>query len=74
LAIREQYKYTPSNLKLGVNTFLWNLQLTTLDNLDGFGRTISSSFGYIFDLLDNLVSFEDLTENNVTAIEPARLD
>ncbi len=60
------------SLKLGVNTFRWHLQLPTLDDLDHLGWLVSGSLGDVFNELDDVVALENLAEDDVAAIEPAR--
>jgi len=59
-------------LELNVNTFRGNLKLATLGDLDSFDGLVSSASLGVFNLLDNFVALEDLTEDNVSAIEPTR--
>ena len=73
IEVREQYNPLPSNLKLGMNTFSWNLQLSTLRNLDLFDWFVPRAGGNFFDLVDNVVAFQHLTKDHVTSIEPAVL-
>jgi hypothetical protein len=55
-----------------VDTFLWDLQLSALDDLDGLYGFIVGTLGDILDLADNIVAFKNLSEDNVAAIEPTR--
>lgn len=57
-------------LELNVNTFGGNLKLATLGDLDSFDGLVSSGSLGVLNLLDNFVALEDLTEDNVSAIEP----
>lgn len=54
-----------------MNTFLWHLELSALGDLDGLGRLVSRSLLHVLNLLHNIVALEDLSENDVAAIEPA---
>lgn len=68
LQCSKQHKYKS---KLCVATFFWLLQLPALRDLDLFGRLVSHALGHIFDLLDDVVSFEDFPKHNVLAVQPA---
>jgi hypothetical protein len=57
-----------------VDTFLWDLQLSALDDLDIHSGSFVGPLGSVFDDLDNIVSFEDFAEDNVAAIEPTAVD
>ena len=61
----------PLTLEFGVNTFLWHFEFSALDNCDRLGRLVARTFGYVLDLVNNLVALEHLAEDNVAAIEPA---
>ena len=67
--IREQYP--PSNLKLGVNTFSWHLQLSALHDLDWFCGSIPRSLGNIFNHFHDVVALEHFAKDDMTTIEPA---
>ena len=54
-----------------MNTFRWHLELSALGNLDSLARLVPGALGHVFDLLHNIVSFEDLSKDDVAAIEPA---
>jgi hypothetical protein len=54
-----------------VNTFLWHLELSALGDLDSLNRLVSSSLRYVLNLLYDFVALEDLSENDVAAVEPA---
>jgi len=56
-------------LELDMDTFWWNFELSTLNNLDIAFWLISRCLGNLLDLLNNLVALEDLAEDNVFAIE-----
>jgi len=57
-----------------VDTFFWYWELSALGDLDGFDWLISLALWYILDSLDDLVTLEDLAENNVLAVEVAKND
>lgn len=48
-----------------------HVQLSALCNPDDGGRLVTRSLLNILDLVDNVVSLEDLPENDMAAIEPA---
>lgn len=48
-----------------------HLQLPTLCDPDGGGRLVTRSLRNVLDLIDNIVSLEDLAENDMTTIKPA---
>lgn len=54
-----------------MSTFIGFLQLATLCNLDRLTGLVSLSLGHILDLFDYIVAFEDLSKNDVLAVEPA---
>jgi hypothetical protein len=54
-----------------VNTFLGDLQLSALGDLDGLHRLVARALGNGLDLVDHLVALENFAEDNVAAIEPA---
>lgn len=58
------------NLELNVYTFVWNLQLARLDDLDRLNGLIARLGLDLLDLLDNIVALEDLAEDDVTAVKP----
>ena len=57
-------------LELNVNTFCGNLKFTTLDNLDGGKRLVTGGSLDVLDLVDNVVALEDLSEDDVTSVQP----
>jgi hypothetical protein len=57
-------------LELNVNTFRGNFKLATLGDLDSVDGLVTSASLGVLDLLNNFVALEDLTEDNVSAIEP----
>ncbi len=61
-------------LEFGVDTFLWDLQLSALDNLDSYSGFIVGALLHIFNGFDNVIAFEDFAEDDVTAIEPPAWD
>jgi len=48
--------------------FVYNL--ATLGNLDGLDGLVAGLGLRVFDLLDDIVAFENLAEDDVTAIQP----
>jgi hypothetical protein len=52
-----------------VDTFFWHRQFPALDDFDRLAGLISWSLGNCLNCLDNLVTLENLAENNVLAIE-----
>lgn len=60
-----------STLKFDVNTFFRYWQLSALCNLDEFGGLVSWCLGHLLDLLDDLVSLKDFTENDMLPVEMA---
>jgi hypothetical protein len=66
----DKCKTDVASLELNVNTFRGDIKLAALGDLDSLdGAVCRSSLG-VLDLLDNLVAFKDLTEDDVLAIEP----
>ena len=61
--------------EFGVYTFRRNIQqFSTLHNCDWITWLVTSTLWYILDLFDNVITFEDFTEDNMTAIEPGSDD
>jgi hypothetical protein len=54
-----------------VDTFFWYGKFTTLCDLHWFAWLVSWALWHILDELDDFVSFQDFTEDNVLAIEVA---
>lgn len=54
-----------------MQTFFWHWQLAALGNLDSLLWFVAGAFGDIFDLLDDIVTLQNLAEDNVLSIEPA---
>ena len=57
-----------------MDTFFWHLELAALGNLDGLRWLVAGSLLAVLDLVNHFVALEDLAEDDVTAIEPARDD
>lgn len=57
--------------KLCVATFFWLLQLAALGDLDLFRRLVSHALGHIFDLLDDVVSFQHFPKDDMLPIQPS---
>lgn len=57
-------------LELHMNTFRRNLQLATLDDLDGLFWPVAWQGLNILDFLHDVITFEDLAEDDMTTIEP----
>ena len=54
-----------------MNTFLGHLELAALGYLDRLDGLVACALGHVLNLLHDFVAFEDLSENDVAAIEPA---
>jgi hypothetical protein len=54
-----------------MQTFFWNWQLAALGDLDSLLWFVASALGDVLDLLDDIVSLQNLTEDNMFSIEPA---
>jgi hypothetical protein len=54
-----------------VNTFLGDLELSALGDLDRLDGLVAGSFGYALNLVHNLVALEHLAKDDVAAIQPA---
>ncbi len=61
----------PLTLEFGVNTFLWHLKFSTLGDSDRFGWLVAGTFGHVLDLVNNLIAFKHLAEDDMTPIKPA---
>ncbi len=62
--------YWRRSLELHVNTFGRDFQLAALGDLDHHARPVAGLGLDVLDLLHNVVALENLTEDDVTAIEP----
>ena len=60
-----------ASLKLHVDTFRGDLQLSALGDLDLLNGLVARGGRGVLDLLDDVVSLEDLAEDDVPSIEPA---
>jgi hypothetical protein len=60
-----------TGLEFCVNTFRWHLELSALGDLDRLDGLVARGLGHLLDLLDDIVAVEDLTEDDVAAVEPA---
>lgn len=58
-------------LEFHVDTFWGNFQLAALGDLDRLYGLVAWSGLDLLDLLDDIVALEDLTEDDVAAIQPA---
>lgn len=58
-------------LQFGVNTFFRHVEFTALDDKHRLRWLVTRVLGYVLDLIDYLVAFQHLAENNMTTIEPA---
>ena len=56
--------------ELRMFTFVCYGQLSTLGNLDDFGRLVACALWRVLNLLHNLKAFKDFAKDNVTTIEP----
>jgi hypothetical protein len=54
-----------------VNTFRWHLELAALGYLDRLDGLVACALGHVLNLVHDLVALEDLSENDMAAIEPA---
>lgn len=50
--------------------FLLHGELTALDDLDSFLGLVTGELGDVLDLVNDLVALKDLSEDDVTSIEP----
>lgn len=60
--------------EFSVYTFLRDLELAALGNLDWLHGLVTATLGHILNLLDNVVAFEDFPKDNVLAIKPTGND
>ena len=56
-----------------MDTFFWNWEFATLDDLHWGSWLVSWVLWDVFNLLDNIVALEDFTEDNVSTVEVARI-
>lgn len=56
-----------------MDTFGRDLKLARLDNLDGLNRLVAGGLLDVLDLVNDLVTLENLAENDVLAIEPTAM-
>ncbi len=54
-----------------MNTFLRNLELAALGNLHCLNGLVTWPLRHVFNILYNIVAFENFAEDNVAPIEPA---
>lgn len=59
------------HLELDVDTFRGDVKLAALGDLDSLSGFVAAGGFESLNFVYNLVALEDLTEDNVTAIEPA---
>lgn len=59
-------------LKLNMNTFGRDLELATLGDLDSLLGLVAGKLLDVLDLVDDLVTLEDLSEDNMASIEPTK--
>jgi hypothetical protein len=60
-----------TGLEFSVNTFLGDLKLAALGNLDRLDGLVAGSLGYALNLVDDLVALEHLAEDDVASVQPA---
>ena len=60
-------------LKLRVGTFFWHRQLPRLCNLDRLDRLVSRAFRHIFNLLNDIVAFQNFSEDDMLSIQPSNV-
>jgi hypothetical protein len=63
--------WNSTGLEFSVNTFLWDLELSALGDLDRLDWLVTRSLGDALDLVDDLVALEHFAEDNMAAIQPA---
>ena len=56
-----------------MDTFFSDGELARLGDLDRRERLVARRLGRILDLLNNVVAFDNLAEDDVTAVEPAAI-
>lgn len=54
-----------------MDTFRRHLQLAALGDLDRLSRLVTSALLDVLNLLDNVVALQDLTEDDVAAVQPS---
>lgn len=52
-------------------TFLGDIELAALGDLDSLDGFVAGAFGRVFNLVDDFVAFEDFAEDDVAVVEPA---
>lgn len=60
-------------LSLRVRSLLLNWELSRLDNLDSLLWLVAVALWNVLDGLDDLVALDDLAEDDVLAVQPARI-
>jgi hypothetical protein len=58
------------DLEFRAFTFFGHFKLAALGDLDCLGRLVARGLGHVLDLVDDLEALEDLTEDDVLAVEP----
>jgi len=61
------------SLQFRADTFVWNLELAALDDLHFLRRLVTRRLGHVLDLVDDVVAFQNLAKDDVTAVQPRRL-
>lgn len=62
--------YRARRLELHVNTFFGNRKLSAVGDLDSLDRFVAGALVDALDLLDDVVTLENLAEDDVAAIQP----
>lgn len=57
-------------LQFGADTLFWDLDLSRLGDLHGLLWLVARALGAVLDLLDNVITLEDLAEDDVFAVQP----
>jgi hypothetical protein len=63
--------WNSTGLEFSVNTFLGDLELSALGDLDRLDWLVTRSLGDALDLVDHLVALEHFAKDNMAAIQPA---
>lgn len=62
--------YRAGRLELHVNTFFGNRKLSAVGDLDSLDRFVAGALVDALDLLDDVVTLENLAEDDVATIQP----
>ncbi len=57
-----------------MGTFFWRLQFSTLCDFDDLGGLVPCTFGNVFNLLNDIVTFKHFAKDDMLTVEPTEMD